>query len=266
MKKNDSKKFNWRIILKVLLLLLWAFASTVASQFIIGIIMSLILGAAALEQPIPLAIYYLLADTLAVCLVVFVPPRLAVEWKIGKKNKTAKSGKKEFSLPSRTELGLKGLPTWTDIGLAPVGFILSLLLASVAVAIFSQFSWFNAEEAQEVGFSLYMGGLDRVFSFFALAIVAPVAEEVIFRGWLYGKMRQTFNNLPEWGNVVLSTLLVSALFGLMHFQWNVGVNVFCLSVVLCGLREITGTIYAGVLTHMLRNGVAFYYLYVIGAS
>ena len=38
------------------------------------------------------------------------------------------------------------------------------------------------------------------------------------------------------------------------------------SIAFIVLREITGTIYAGVLTHMLRNGVAFYYLYVIGAS
>ena len=50
----------------------------------------------------------------------------------------------------------------------------------------------------------------------------------------------------------------------MHFQWNVGVNVFALSVVLCALREITGTIYAGILTHMIKNGVAFYLLYLVG--
>ena len=41
-------------------------------------------------------------------------------------------------------------------------------------------------------------------------------------------------------------------------------NVFALSVALCVLREITGTIYAGILTHMIKNGVAFYLLYVMG--
>lgn len=150
------------------------------------------------------------------------------------------------------------------MGLSPVGYIVSIMLAAGLVAIFSQFSWFDAEQAQETGFTLYMSGATRIFSFLALVIVAPVAEEVIFRGWLYGKLRQVLGELPEWAGICLSTFIVSALFGLAHWQWNVGVNVFCLSVVLCGLREITGTIYAGIFTHILRNGVAFYYLYVLG--
>ena len=65
-------------------------------------------------------------------------------------------------------------------------------------------------------------------------------------------------------SMTISILLVSLLFGVVHMQWNVGVNVFALSVVLCGMREITGTIYAGILTHMLKNGIAFFLLYVFG--
>ena len=59
---------------------------------------------------------------------------------------------------------------------------------------------------------------------------------------------------------------MSILFGVVHMQWNVGVNVFAMSVVLCGLREITGTIYSGILVHMIKNGLAFYYLYILGIA
>ena len=59
----------------------------------------------------------------------------------------------------------------------------------------------------------------------------------------------------------LAIFLVSLLFGVVHLQWNVGVNVFAMSVVLCGLREITGTIYSGIVLHILKNGIAFYILY-----
>ena len=31
-----------------------------------------------------------------------------------------------------------------------------------------------------------------------------------------------------------------------------------------GPLEVTGTIYAGILTHMVKNGVAFFLLYVVG--
>ena len=102
-----------------------------------------------------------------------------------------------------------------------------------------------------------MSGGEKIIAFLVLVVAAPIVEEIIFRGWLYGKLRARLN-------AVVSVLIVSVLFGIMHFQWNVGVNVFALSVVLCILREITGTIYAGILTHMIKNGIAFYLLYVVG--
>ena len=91
----------------------------------------------------------------------------------------------------------------------------------------------------------------------ALVIIAPIMEELLFRGWLYGKLRL---KIPKVAAIVTTSLL----FGLVHMQWNVGVNVFAMSVVLCALREVTGTIYAGILTHMIKNGVAFYLLFVLG--
>ena len=102
-----------------------------------------------------------------------------------------------------------------------------------------------------------MSGGERVIAFLVLVVIAPIFEEIIFRGWLYGKLRAKME-------APIAIVIVSLLFGIMHFQWNVGVNVFALSVVLCALREITGTIYAGILTHMIKNGVAFYLLYLVG--
>ena len=96
-----------------------------------------------------------------------------------------------------------------------------------------------------------------------LVVVAPVVEELIFRGWLYGKMREaTHGKFRTWVAIGLPMLLVSLLFGLVHGQWNVGVVVFAMSLVMCALREITGTIYAGMLVHMLKNAVAFMLLFM----
>ena len=132
------------------------------------------------------------------------------------------------------------------------------------MALFSLFPWFNASEIQDVGFNYFVSGGDRVLAFLTTVIVAPIAEEVIFRGWLYGRMREKIAS--RYSNVVsmiVSIFLVSLLFGIIHEQWNVGVNVFALSIVLCGLREITGTIHAGILLHMLKNGVAFWLLFMM---
>lgn len=232
----------------IIMLLVWAAAAVIVSQFVIGYLMILMLGSGAFDKPVITAIYSALTYTLAMVLVIYVPSKLL------KKCKT-----------SREELGLKGWPTWTDIGLAPIGFIVYLLLAAGLVAIFSQFPWFDASEVQDTGFNTFIFGFDRLLAFVTLVVIAPVAEEVIFRGWLYGKIRaKLWDKMGHFASILITTLLVSLVFGLVHMQWNVGVNVFAMSLVLCAMREITGTIYAGVLLHMLKNGVAFCLLYMMG--
>lgn len=183
----------------------------------------------------------ILSYTIAIILLIWLPP------KIFKKIKPA----------SRESLGLSGLPTWTDIGLSPVGYVVSILLAMGLTAVFNLFPWFNANEVQNLGYSPYMMGGERVVAFILLVVIAPIAEEIVFRGFLYGKLRIA---APKW----LAILIISFLFGLIHFQWNVGISVFAMSVVSCTLREITGTIYAGTLVHMINNGVAFFLVYVLG--
>jgi hypothetical protein len=61
-----------------------------------------------------------------------------------------------------------------------------------------------------------------------------------------------------WAAIIITSLL----FGAVHGQWNVAIDVFVLSLVLCSLREVTGNIWAGVLLHMLKNGLAFYLLFI----
>ncbi len=81
-----------------------------------------------------------------------------------------------------------------------------------------------------------------------------MVEEIRFRGWLYGKLRVRMSALP-------AILITSVLFGIMHGQMNVGVVVFAMSVAMCISRVLTGTIWAGILIHMIKNGIAFYFLF-----
>lgn len=262
------KKQGWRTVFDVTVACVWVFVSVVAAQLIIGKMMLAVLGVETLNQPVWTAIYSAVVYVVAMALIILAP--IALKRKnenAGKKKVPEKALGMPVSQELREKLGLTGLPTWTDIGLAPVGFIVSLILAAVFVALFTIFPWFDAGQTQELGFSTYLSGGDRIIAFVTLVVIAPIAEEIIFRGWLYGKLREKLNGtLPGYAGKVISILLTSVLFGLIHFQWNVGVNVFCLSVVLCVMREITGTIYAGILTHMIKNGVAFYLLYVLGIA
>ena len=99
-----------------------------------------------------------------------------------------------------------------------------------------------------------MGPSDYAIAFFFLVVVAPVCEEIIFRGWLYGKLRARIPAVP-------AILLVSLLFAVLHGQINVGVTVFAMSIGMCIQRELTGTIWSGMVLHMIKNAIAFYYLF-----
>ena len=265
--RQKSLQKQWRrLALKVLGLLIWVAAAVIVAQLVVGYLMLWTLGRETFLQPVPTALYSALSYIIALIWILFATPRIITKLKITNRRRTEGHYDKTASdVMSRNDLGLSGMPTWTDIGLAPVGFIVATLLAAGLVAIFNIFPWFDAEQAQEVGFSIYVTGFDRIIAFVILVLVAPIAEELIFRGWLYGKLRPMLSErMSNAASIAISIFLVSLLFGIIHLQWNVGVNVFAMSVVLCGLREATGTIYAGILMHMVKNGVAFYLLYVLG--
>src|SRR5690606_3821612 len=110
-------------------------------------------------------------------------------------------------------------------------------------------------QEQQTGFAQITTQAEYIIAFVSLVVVAPVAEEVLFRGYLLGKLRKY---VPLWGAI----LITSVLFGIVHFQWNVGIDVFALSIVLCILRVVSRGLWAPIMLHMLKNGVAYYFLFI----
>lgn len=157
---------------------------------------------------------------------------------------------------SREVLGLTKLPTWTDLMLAPAGFVVyfigsALLLYLVAWLLPSV----DLNQVQDTGFNNISFQYEYVLAFVTLVIIAPIAEELLFRGYLYGQLKRV---VPMWAAVVIT----SGLFGAIHGSWNVALDTFALGVVLCVLREISGTIYPAIFLHMLKNGIAYYLLFI----
>lgn len=154
-------------------------------------------------------------------------------------------------------VGLARHLTPKDIGLALLGYLPYLASSTLLVVVITLLvPGFDAEQAQELGFDSLANNLEFVLAFIALVILAPIAEEVLFRGYLFGALRGMISFIP-------ATLIVSALFGLVHGQWNVALDTFVLSLVLCWLREYTGTIWAPIALHMVKNGLAFTLLFVV---
>ena len=270
--KTKSKKYSPNkvsvLVRDIFFLMIGTIVTIIIVQIIVGKLMILMIGREAFVETVPTAIFSALTYVIAMVILIWLPPKLKSAWSSFKKRKNKRAKIKETpKVMSREKLGLKDLPTWLDIGLAPAGFILYLVLAAALMAVFSIFPWFDFEQTQNIGFDIYLTGVDRMIAFVVLVVIAPIAEEIIFRGWLYTKVKDKISKeTTRKASIVITALIVSLTFGIVHLQWNVGVNVFAMSLVACAMREFTGTIYAGILLHMLKNGVAFYLLFVMGIT
>lgn len=252
-RRHQTHRITKATIFYVLFVALWAALSLVASQLVTSFVLKLLVGN-NLAQPFWVLIFYVISYAGALALILLVPPRLRkVQPRTHSKSSSASSALPLSS--TRAELGLADPPTLTDLGLAPIGYVVYIIIANILTAIFSAFSWFDAEQSQDVGFGYFITSADRFFAIFAIVLIAPIAEEIIMRGWLYGKLRNRTG-------VIVALVVTSLVFALMHGQWNVAIVTFALSAILCGLREITGTIWSGIILHILVNGVAFYLRYV----
>ena len=83
------------------------------------------------------------------------------------------------------------------------------------------------------------------------AVFAPVAEELLFRGWLYTSLRAVFG-------AAASIVVVSVLFALAHWERThlYALAVFPVGLGLAWIRERTGSIKASMAVHGFYNGIA----------
>jgi uncharacterized protein len=157
---------------------------------------------------------------------------------------------------SRADVGLTHLPTWTDIWMTPVGLIVYLIASSLILyAATTYVPGFDSNQAQDTGFNQLSQQYEYVLAFITLVIVAPIAEELLFRGYLFGKLKKFF---PLW----IAILVTSVLFAALHGAWNLALDTFALSIVMCLLRVSTGSLWAPIMLHMTKNGIAFYILFI----
>lgn len=84
-----------------------------------------------------------------------------------------------------------------------------------------------------------------------IAIIAPIAEEVCFRGMLFGGIR---NRLP----LPLAALAAGAVFGVLHYStgWSAVPMLIIFGAVLAVVYEKTGSIWPVIIMHAMNNGLA----------
>lgn len=122
----------------------------------------------------------------------------------------------------------------------------TLIYSVTATAVLGYFyptsqSWFTIPSDKKAALMLLV-----------LAVVlAPITEELLFRGWIYTSLRFSFGLWPA----ILSS---AALFGLAHYEDThlYALAVFPVGIALAAIRERTG-VKGSMLFHALNNLIAF---------
>jgi membrane protease YdiL (CAAX protease family) len=164
-------------------------------------------------------------------------------------------------------LGLDRLLSWSDMGVGILAILPYLMLSAGLMFVVGQlWSGFNPSQEQLIPFSNLQQRYEVIVAFITLVVLAPVAEETLFRGYLLGKIMEKVN---KWAAVIVTAIV----FGLLHLpgaitengvdlQWAVAIDTLSLGFILGLLRLFTGSIWAGILLHMIKNSVAFYFLFI----
>ena len=137
----------------------------------------------------------------------------------------------------------------------------TLVAAAIALAAFYVFALLyigllhpHGQQSVAKDLGADKGGLDMVLGAILVIAIAPVAEELFFRGFFYRALRSRFSMLIAAG-------IDGLVFGAIHYTDPKVLSLLpvlmVLGFVFCLLYEYTGTLLAPIALHAINNGIAY---------
>ena len=151
-------------------------------------------------------------------------------------------------IASPRALGLRR-PLRSPIGIAAAAYLGYIVIALVYSALIHPH---QEDVTRDLG--LGHGAFGTIAAGVLIVIAAPFAEEVFFRGFIFGGLRRRFS-FPA------AAVFSGAIFGLFHFtgpgSFGVIPQLALLGFALAWLYEETGSIYPTIAVHAVNNALAF---------
>ena len=144
-------------------------------------------------------------------------------------------------------LGLRGF-AGSALGIAALTYLAYIVFAAVYATLVQPE---QEDVTRDLGFD--EGGVGPIIAGVLIIALAPLSEEMFFRGFMYGGLRRT---LPVWAAAAVS----GGVFGLLHYTGpdSIGVvpQLAVLGVLLAWLYERTGSLWPPILLHTINNAIA----------
>lgn len=154
------------------------------------------------------------------------------------------------------DFGFRRVRAWTGVGAVVSAAVGYYVITAAYAALFHLHG--NEKLPRELGVGKSTAALAAAAVF--VCVIAPVAEEFFFRGFVFGVLRRiplvaAGRDLGPWLGAVLTGLL----FGLAHASSAQGrylIPLAFLGFVLCLVRWRTGSLYPCIALHSLNNALA----------
>lgn len=127
--------------------------------------------------------------------------------------------------------------------------VASLGFAVIYTVIVSTLGW-DILEPDSLPDDIALGGSSVVFSFIIVALWGPLAEEVLFRGFIFPGLS---------GNIgfMRAAIITSLLFAVAHGSLGLIAPIFVTGMLLTWLYYETGSIWVSFAAHGIQNALAF---------
>ena len=152
----------------------------------------------------------------------------------------------------RQYLALK--PFSLAVGVGMVGLLLIFMIGSQAMTYLL--------DASPLAFvdPLYQSVSSVWLLVFAMVIVAPFYEELIFRGILWSAIAEQFPSslYSEHRGAIVASVVTSLIFAIIHLQYGIYEisTIVVLALIFCYARIKSGSLLLPILLHMINNGAA----------
>ena len=143
--------------------------------------------------------------------------------------------------------------SWT-VGIGMLGLLLIFMIGSQALTYLLDKSPLVFVDP------LYQSVSSVWLLIFAMVIVAPIYEELIFRGLLWSAITEQFSGATyaEHRGAVVASLVTSVIFAVIHLQYGIYEisTIVVLALIFCYARIKSGSLVLPMLLHIINNGAA----------
>ncbi len=151
--------------------------------------------------------------------------------------------------PQRNRIWKASKSSWLTLALFTVGSCLAVFLIGLGYAQICALITHSSLPLQPTQILISKAKLaSPILAYIIIALALPIAEEIIFRSYLFDALRQRYS-----GNIAV---IISALaFSLIHFQWLYFIPLFGLGFVFGWVRLKTESLRLPIFLHVINNGL-----------